>query len=163
MLNCSATIQETTSLSPAGVLIKLVDIAMARLTWVAYIQNRKRLRSTRVIDAGVAEPYFTCFEQLYRCIVRFSLSLSVASIETSWERQPSNNGQNSTQNWWVASAMAFLECSSQSLMNEPGSLLFCPECGTLLDYPLPEQNEIICEMCSHTEPASCASPSHTMV
>lgn len=40
----------------------------------------------------------------------------------------------------------------------PGSLLFCPDCGTLLDLPKDEQNEITCEQCGHIEPASCELP-----
>ena len=38
-----------------------------------------------------------------------------------------------------------------------GSLLFCPDCGTLLDLPKDNQNEITCEQCGHVEPANCAS------
>ncbi|KAI0344174.1 DNA-directed RNA polymerase I kDa polypeptide [Trametopsis cervina] len=35
-----------------------------------------------------------------------------------------------------------------------GSLLFCPDCGTLLDLPRDDQNEVLCEQCGHAEPAS---------
>lgn len=43
----------------------------------------------------------------------------------------------------------------------PGSLLFCPDCGTLLNLPQDGQFEVTCEQCGHVEPASCAflSPS----
>ncbi|EIW70105.1 hypothetical protein TREMEDRAFT_29871 [Tremella mesenterica DSM 1558] len=36
-----------------------------------------------------------------------------------------------------------------------GSLLFCPACGTLLDLPRDDQDEIACAQCGRTEPASC--------
>lgn len=36
-----------------------------------------------------------------------------------------------------------------------GSLLFCPACGTLLDLPKDDQNEIACSQCGRLEPASC--------
>ncbi|WWC72648.1 uncharacterized protein I206_106612 [Kwoniella pini CBS 10737] len=35
-----------------------------------------------------------------------------------------------------------------------GSLLFCPACGTLLDLPRDEQDEIACHQCGRKEPAS---------
>ncbi|EKM83361.1 hypothetical protein AGABI1DRAFT_110030 [Agaricus bisporus var. burnettii JB137-S8] len=35
-----------------------------------------------------------------------------------------------------------------------GSLLFCPECGTLLSRPKDSADSIICEQCRHEEPAS---------
>lgn len=38
-----------------------------------------------------------------------------------------------------------------------GSLLFCPACGTLLDLPKDDQDEIPCDHCGRTEPASCES------
>ena len=40
-----------------------------------------------------------------------------------------------------------------------GSLLFCPACGTLLDLPKDEQDEIECHSCGRREPASCESTS----
>jgi DNA-directed RNA polymerase I subunit RPA12 len=39
-----------------------------------------------------------------------------------------------------------------------GSLLFCPACGTLLDLPKDEQDEIECHSCGRREPASCRFP-----
>ena len=36
-----------------------------------------------------------------------------------------------------------------------GSLLFCPDCGTLLNYPEDGKPDIPCEQCGHLEPASC--------
>jgi hypothetical protein len=36
-----------------------------------------------------------------------------------------------------------------------GSLLFCPACGTLLDLPKDDQDEIPCAQCGRLEPASC--------
>jgi hypothetical protein len=38
-----------------------------------------------------------------------------------------------------------------------GALLFCPACGTLLDLPKDEQDEIPCGQCGRLEPASCES------
>ncbi|WRT70771.1 uncharacterized protein IL334_007770 [Kwoniella shivajii] len=35
-----------------------------------------------------------------------------------------------------------------------GSLLFCPACGTLLDLPRDDQDEIACHQCGRREPAS---------
>jgi DNA-directed RNA polymerase subunit RPC12/RpoP len=35
-----------------------------------------------------------------------------------------------------------------------GSLLFCPDCGTLLDLP-GEEEYVECEQCGHREPVSC--------
>ena len=36
-----------------------------------------------------------------------------------------------------------------------GSLLFCPDCGTLLDVPGGDETSVSCEQCGHEEPASC--------
>jgi hypothetical protein len=36
-----------------------------------------------------------------------------------------------------------------------GALLFCPACGTLLDLPRDDQDEIDCHQCGRKEPASC--------
>ena len=36
-----------------------------------------------------------------------------------------------------------------------GSLLFCPDCGTLLDLPESQAIHVKCEQCGHLEPASC--------
>lgn len=38
-----------------------------------------------------------------------------------------------------------------------GALLFCPACGTLLDLPRDDQDEINCHQCNRKEPASCES------
>lgn len=38
-----------------------------------------------------------------------------------------------------------------------GALLFCPACGTLLDLPQDDQDEIECHQCGRKEPASCTS------
>ena len=38
-----------------------------------------------------------------------------------------------------------------------GSLLFCPDCGTLLNLPQDNEVEVKCEQCGHKEPASCES------
>ncbi|KAJ7596264.1 DNA-directed RNA polymerase I kDa polypeptide [Mycena floridula] len=35
-----------------------------------------------------------------------------------------------------------------------GSLLFCPDCGTLLDLPTDGEQTVLCEQCGHIEPAS---------
>ncbi|EFI28592.1 DNA-directed RNA polymerase I kDa polypeptide [Coprinopsis cinerea okayama7 len=35
-----------------------------------------------------------------------------------------------------------------------GSLLFCPNCGTLLDLPKDGEAIVTCEQCHHEEPAS---------
>ncbi|KAJ7630313.1 DNA-directed RNA polymerase I kDa polypeptide [Roridomyces roridus] len=35
-----------------------------------------------------------------------------------------------------------------------GSLLFCPNCGTLLDSPRDGEPSVTCEQCAHVEPAS---------
>ncbi|KAF8224040.1 DNA-directed RNA polymerase I kDa polypeptide [Tricholoma matsutake] len=36
----------------------------------------------------------------------------------------------------------------------PGSLIFCPTCGTLLDLPHDGESIVTCEQCGHEEPAS---------
>lgn len=36
-----------------------------------------------------------------------------------------------------------------------GSLLFCGDCGTLLDVPKADEGTVNCEQCGHEEPASC--------
>ncbi|KAF9466861.1 DNA-directed RNA polymerase I kDa polypeptide, partial [Collybia nuda] len=36
----------------------------------------------------------------------------------------------------------------------PGSLLFCPTCGTLLSLPQDGETIVTCEQCGHEEPAS---------
>jgi len=35
-----------------------------------------------------------------------------------------------------------------------GSLLFCPECGTLLNIPVDNEPVVVCDQCAHEEPAS---------
>jgi len=35
-----------------------------------------------------------------------------------------------------------------------GSLLFCPDCGTLLNLPVGDEQTVVCEQCAHEEPAS---------
>ncbi|TFK38638.1 DNA-directed RNA polymerase I kDa polypeptide, partial [Crucibulum laeve] len=37
---------------------------------------------------------------------------------------------------------------------KPGSLLFCPNCGTLLALPRDGETIVVCEQCNHEEPAS---------
>ncbi|KIJ21251.1 hypothetical protein PAXINDRAFT_159431 [Paxillus involutus ATCC 200175] len=41
-----------------------------------------------------------------------------------------------------------------TLAHKIGSLLFCPHCGTLLALPKDNEPNVICEQCSHEEPAS---------
>lgn len=41
------------------------------------------------------------------------------------------------------------------MLGAAGSLLFCPDCGTLLDLPRPNEDTVICDQCGHTEPSSC--------
>ncbi|TFY63460.1 hypothetical protein EVJ58_g3239 [Rhodofomes roseus] len=41
------------------------------------------------------------------------------------------------------------------LAEKIGSLLFCPDCGTLLNLPQDEDMYVKCEQCGHEEPASC--------
>lgn len=44
-----------------------------------------------------------------------------------------------------------------------GSLLFCPACGTLLDLPKDDQDEIPCSQCGRIEPASCELSSSSAI
>jgi len=39
----------------------------------------------------------------------------------------------------------------------PGSLLFCPDCGTLLNLPFGDESDVRCDQCGRVEPASCVS------
>lgn len=41
---------------------------------------------------------------------------------------------------------------------ETGSLLFCPDCGTLLNLPKDDEINVECEQCKYVEPATCKSP-----
>ncbi|KAI0271736.1 DNA-directed RNA polymerase I kDa polypeptide [Gloeopeniophorella convolvens] len=41
-----------------------------------------------------------------------------------------------------------------ALAHKIGSLLFCPDCGTLLDLPHGDEPDVTCEQCGHVEPAS---------
>jgi LSD1 subclass zinc finger protein len=43
-----------------------------------------------------------------------------------------------------------------------GSLLFCPDCGTLLDLPEGQAVHVKCEQCGHLEPASCVKHPRTL-
>ena len=36
-----------------------------------------------------------------------------------------------------------------------GSLLFCPDCGTLLSLPKDGETVVVCEQCAYEEPATC--------
>lgn len=45
--------------------------------------------------------------------------------------------------------------ASTSRAHRIGSLLFCPACGTLLDLPKDDSDEIACNQCGRIEPASC--------
>ncbi|TFK47913.1 DNA-directed RNA polymerase I kDa polypeptide [Heliocybe sulcata] len=40
------------------------------------------------------------------------------------------------------------------LAEKIGSLLFCPDCGTLLNLPRDDETQVLCEQCGHEEPAS---------
>ncbi|KAK7688026.1 hypothetical protein QCA50_008396 [Cerrena zonata] len=40
------------------------------------------------------------------------------------------------------------------LATKIGALLFCPDCGTLLNLPQENEAEVKCEQCGHKEPAS---------
>ncbi|KAI0317916.1 transcription factor S-II-domain-containing protein [Amylostereum chailletii] len=40
------------------------------------------------------------------------------------------------------------------LADKIGSLLFCPDCGTLLNLPQGDDPSVNCEQCGHEEPAS---------
>ena len=46
---------------------------------------------------------------------------------------------------------------TQAKAHRIGALLFCPACGTLLDLPKDDQDEIPCAQCGRVEPASCES------
>jgi len=41
-----------------------------------------------------------------------------------------------------------------TLAHKIGSLLFCPDCGTLLDLPFGDEADVRCDQCGHVEPAS---------
>ncbi|KIM81704.1 hypothetical protein PILCRDRAFT_821050 [Piloderma croceum F 1598] len=41
-----------------------------------------------------------------------------------------------------------------TLAHKIGTLLFCPDCGTLLNLPKDNESSVICEQCEHEEPAS---------
>jgi len=41
-----------------------------------------------------------------------------------------------------------------STAHKIGSLLFCPDCGTLLNLPVADEPTVVCEQCAHEEPAS---------
>ena len=43
----------------------------------------------------------------------------------------------------------------RNLSKDLGSLLFCPDCGTLLSLPRDGESIVTCEQCGHEEPASC--------
>lgn len=43
----------------------------------------------------------------------------------------------------------------RSLTRSQGSLLFCPNCGTLLDLPRDGEDVVTCDQCEHVEPATC--------
>ena len=45
---------------------------------------------------------------------------------------------------------------SDERAHDSGSLLFCPDCGTLLNLPVGNELTVVCEQCAHEEPASCA-------
>lgn len=47
--------------------------------------------------------------------------------------------------------------STKRTIKPIGSLIFCPVCGTLLDLPRDDQDEIECHQCGRKEPASCGS------
>ena len=36
-----------------------------------------------------------------------------------------------------------------------GSLLFCPDCGTLLNLPQDGESTVACSQCQHEEPVEC--------
>ncbi|KAK4686143.1 hypothetical protein P7C73_g3986, partial [Tremellales sp. Uapishka_1] len=46
------------------------------------------------------------------------------------------------------------EASTSRSAHRIGALLFCPACGTLLDLPKDDQDEIDCHQCGRKEPAS---------
>ncbi|ORY31255.1 hypothetical protein BCR39DRAFT_527143 [Naematelia encephala] len=44
--------------------------------------------------------------------------------------------------------------TSRASAHRIGSLLFCPACGTLLDLPKDDEDEIACAQCGRLEPSS---------
>lgn len=73
-----------------------------------------------------------------------------------------SDGEACRENRWAdgvpIAAAVRAQANSISYAAILGSLLFCPDCGTLLDIPKDSQNEVTCEQCGHLEPASCESP-----
>ena len=42
----------------------------------------------------------------------------------------------------------------KTLTHSAGSLLFCPDCGTLLALPRDQETSVACDQCGREEPAS---------
>lgn len=67
---------------------------------------------------------------------------------------------------WAVLLLLCIACIAHNTMSQQtasrakriGALLFCPACGTLLDLPRDDQDEIDCHQCGRKEPASCEWP-----
>jgi hypothetical protein len=60
-----------------------------------------------------------------------------------------------TQSWSASIPIVRLLGKLNRRHVSAGSLLFCPDCGTLLSLPRDGETVVICEQCSYEEPASC--------
>lgn len=71
-------------------------------------------------------------------------------------QEETNDASTSRENWCVCRYARWCGRSIADIELEwTGSLLFCPDCGTLLNLPQDGQSEVTCEQCGHDEPASC--------
>jgi hypothetical protein len=53
------------------------------------------------------------------------------------------------------SGVLFYELGTADSETTTGSLLFCPDCGTLLSLPRDGETMVACEQCGREEPAGC--------
>lgn len=67
------------------------------------------------------------------------------------------NGQGGTKSRSVNCHVSSLDNLQTGMLYGVGSLLFCPDCGTLLNLPTESEDTIPCEQCGFTENATCKS------
>lgn len=84
---------------------------------------------------------------------KFLVSLA-ALKQTAFNRQRGVNSIMPKAAHKIGSLCRILGSNRSFLTPFPGSLLFCPDCGTLLDLPTDDAEFIPCEQCGFKERAS---------
>lgn len=92
-------------------------------------------------------------EDLSKISRSFHVQWTCKSLQVASSKRERYVGQACASDWCVHVCLIF--GSKIDSWWTTGSLLFCPDCGTLLNFPEDGKPDIPCEQCGHLEPASC--------